>query len=97
MGCDVPGIEALHINQASQALERADVVMGPATDGGYWLIASKRQHDCLWQNMPWGGPEVAARTREACRQHALTLTELVTLSDVDEAEDLIVWEREVAP
>src|SRR3712207_3493637 len=40
VGSDIPGLTAAHIEQAFQALRRHDLVLGPATDGGYWLISA---------------------------------------------------------
>jgi hypothetical protein len=88
VGCDIPGITADHLRGAFRGLARADVVLGPATDGGYWLVGFSGRRR-LWR--PFG------RVRWSTR-HALTDTEAnlrgrqvayaAPLRDVD---DLSAW------
>ncbi len=89
VGTDVPLLDRDYVLRAARALDAgADVVMGPAEDGGYVLLGLKRDHPSLFEGMPWGGGQVADRTREACARDGLALTELETLWDLDRPEDL---------
>jgi rSAM/selenodomain-associated transferase 1 len=61
VGADSPTLPIGHVEQAFHELEAADVVLGPATDGGYYLIGCRRLPP-VFDAMPWGGPDVLART-----------------------------------
>ncbi len=63
IGSDCPGIEATHLRQAVAALDIHPVVLGPATDGGYWLVAQRRPGVDLFEGVPWSQPDTLAVTR----------------------------------
>jgi len=65
-----------------------DCVLVPALDGGYVMIGLSVPAPGLFQNMPWGGPEVLAETRQRCVRLGLSLVELAACSDLDRPEDL---------
>lgn len=88
IGADCPGLTASRIAAAAAALARADAFLHPAEDGGYVLLALRRFHPGLFGDMPWGGPEVAARTAARIRALGWTLEAGETLRDVDEPADL---------
>ena len=94
IGTDAPGIEARDIHDALLALHDADVVLGPALDGGYWLIGLRKPEPALFENMPWSTADVARLTRERAAAGSLSLRELRTLSDVDTLEDWRRWLRD---
>jgi uncharacterized protein len=86
---DVPGIPDGAIPAAFAALAGgAEVVLGPAADGGYWLIAMRDMHDEPFRDIPWSTPAVLAVTRERCDQARLRLVELQVWRDVDTPVDL---------
>ncbi|MBC3785327.1 TIGR04282 family arsenosugar biosynthesis glycosyltransferase [Spirosoma utsteinense] len=87
IGSDCLSITACHIEQAFAALARADVVIGPATDGGYYLLAMKKLHPALFDGMPWSQPELGQLTELASRQNGLTVERLDELTDIDEWAD----------
>ena len=91
IGSDCPHLTAADIRAAWQALDRHDVVLGPATDGGYWLIALSALHSGLFENIDWGGPAVLQQSLDRAASLTLRVHRLRELSDVDTAED---WERE---
>ena len=72
IGSDCLAITPDHLKQAFAALDTADVVIGPATDGGYYLLGIKRPHPFLFQDMPWSQPELRQLTELAILQHGLT-------------------------
>jgi rSAM/selenodomain-associated transferase 1 len=99
---DVPGLPAGAIRRAFGALaDGADVVLGPALDGGYWLVALKAPHDEPFRDIPWSTPAVLAVTRERCADAGLRLVELDLWRDVDTVVDLELvrgsLDRERAP
>ena len=87
IGSDCLSITPGHIEQAFLALNDADVVIGPATDGGYYLLGMKRLHQFLFENMPWSQPQLRQRTEQALLQHGLTFALLEELTDIDEWTD----------
>lgn len=87
-GTDVPGIRADTIRRAFSVLADHDVVLGPAGDGGYYLIGMNRCHPELFAGIDWGSERVAAQTRATIRRLGLTVAELPVLDDVDRPEDL---------
>ncbi len=88
MGSDIPGITADMIQQASRALDKQDLVLGPATDGGYYLIGVKKPHPELFHAIDWGTETVLDRTRQIAISQKIYYTELQPLDDVDRPEDL---------
>jgi rSAM/selenodomain-associated transferase 1 len=90
MGSDLPLVTAGHLLAAASALATHPAVLGPAADGGYWLIGFTRQG--FWPEvftaMPWSRPAVAGlpRARRAAAGRPAAL--LPELSDCDEAADL---------
>jgi rSAM/selenodomain-associated transferase 1 len=87
IGSDCLSITASHIEAAFAALTEADVVIGPATDGGYYLLAMKRLHPALFDGMPWSQPELRQQTELAMLQNGLTFERLDELTDIDEWSD----------
>lgn len=93
IGTDCPGLEALHLRQAFEQLTHRDVVIGPATDGGYYLVGMRRHLPTLFENMAWGTETVLRQTLERAAEAGVTVVQLPPLSDVDYAEDLIRCRR----
>ena len=92
---DVPGIPEGAIPAAFAALaEGADVVLGPASDGGYWLVAMREAHDEPFREIPWSTPAVVAVTRERCAEAGLRLVELEQWRDIDTPVDLELVARD---
>jgi rSAM/selenodomain-associated transferase 2/rSAM/selenodomain-associated transferase 1 len=91
IGTDCPLLDADRLDQAFAALDAHDVVIGPALDGGYYLIGVKSDHAELFAGIAWGGPQVLAQTLDACHRLGLRHALLPQLSDVDTPEDLTVW------
>lgn len=94
IGADVPGITAETVRRAEALLERADVVLGPAEDGGYYLVGVTREHPTLFRGMPWGSNRVLGATLAVCRREGLAVAQLERLRDVDTVADLAAVRRE---
>ncbi len=87
IGSDCPDVSVCDIEFAWSALHTNDVVLGPATDGGYWLIGLRRPAPELFTAMPWSTPQVFAETCARCARHRLRLQLLRELTDIDEPAD----------
>ncbi len=92
VGTDCPGLTEDLARQAFDRLEEADVVLGPAYDGGYYLIGLKRPAAGLFQDIPWGTAEVLEKTLTAVKNLRMRVSLLSPLQDVDRPDDLAVWE-----
>ncbi|MGH7548357.1 MAG: TIGR04282 family arsenosugar biosynthesis glycosyltransferase [Gemmatimonadales bacterium] len=87
IGSDCPGVDRRLVAEAFGALNEDDVVLGPALDGGYYLIGLSRPEPALFRDISWSTARVADQTR--ARAHALGLSchLLRPLRDVDTLED----------
>ena len=95
---DVPGLPPGSIGAAFRALaDGADVVLGPALDGGYWLVAMREPHEAPFHEIPWSTPAVLAVTRRRCEDAGLQLAELPPWRDVDTLVDLAFVSSEIDP
>lgn len=90
LGTDVPDLTTSHITQAFAALADSDVVLGPSSDGGYWLVGC-RTNAPIFDEIAWGTPDVLPRTLAKARENGLSTTLLSPLDDMDTAEDLAGW------
>lgn len=93
IGADCPQLHAQMLAEANRQLDQHDVVLGPAEDGGYYLIGMKSPQPSLFQDIPWGTSEVLTRTLEKIDSLRLRRTLLPPLSDVDYPEDLVLCRR----
>jgi rSAM/selenodomain-associated transferase 2/rSAM/selenodomain-associated transferase 1 len=91
IGIDCPQITDRTLTQAFQALEDHDLVLGPATDGGYYLIGLRQFHPALFRAMPWSSDRVLAQTLAIAQAQGLRIATLAPLSDVDQPDDLSIW------
>jgi rSAM/selenodomain-associated transferase 2/rSAM/selenodomain-associated transferase 1 len=102
IGTDCPELDQAHIGEALALLEDNHMVIGPATDGGYYLIgmrsgASEQLFTAAFQGIPWGTDQVLTDTVNALAQIRIDLGLLDELDDVDEPADLIHWEKAGKP
>lgn len=89
IGTDAPEVDEPLVEEAFTALEQgADVVFGPAEDGGYYLVGLRSLVPRLFQAMPWSTNEVLSESLERCRVEKLKVELLRTLRDVDTQADL---------
>lgn len=90
IGCDVPGLTAQDLNTAREKLEDSyDAVLGPARDGGYYLIGLRKAHEDLFADIEWGTAGVLAATRSRIHAGHLVHFELDPRADIDRPEDLL--------
>lgn len=90
VGSDIPDVGRADIAAAFHALGRADAVLGPAEDGGYWLIGLKRRPRIVtpFAGVRWGGPQALSDTLAGLSRAGLRTAQLPSLSDVDRAAEL---------
>jgi rSAM/selenodomain-associated transferase 1 len=87
IGADSPTLPAELLLQAFAHLDQADVVLGPATDGGYYLIGCTRLVPELFQDIPWSSPQVLLETVRRVAALGLRLALLPPWYDVDTLAD----------
>jgi hypothetical protein len=88
VGTDVPTLPLSVYQQAVSLIESHDLVLGPATDGGYYLIGLNRPVPELFTDVPWSTENVLAATRRNASALGLTVGLLKEWRDIDAAEDL---------
>ncbi len=90
VGSDIPGVRAHHVARAFRVLGDHDAVLGPADDGGYWLVGLRRRPAFRppFAGVRWGGPHALADTLANLRRQGQSVALLDTLADVDTAADL---------
>ena len=88
VGTDVPGYTSKTFHQALKNLNNHDVALGPAIDGGYYLIGMKLFHPELFADIDWGTEHVYKQTCTIIKRLNLKLARLPQLSDVDRPNDL---------
>jgi len=86
IGSDCAEITAAHIEQAFAALSTTDLVIGPATDGGYYLLGMKKRSQGLFENIPWSTDAVMSSTLQKVNELGLNYLLIETLSDIDDLE-----------
>ena len=90
IGTDCPIIETADLDKARSALEFHPVVVGPARDGGYWLIGMRECYPDLFTGIHWSTDRVFSETMNRAKQAGLTVQTLRTLADIDTKAD---WEK----
>jgi len=86
VGSDLYDLKPKHINDAFKALENNNYVVGPAQDGGYYLLGMKALHPTVFKINDWGTNTVYKQTIEQLNTNSLYVLEV--LNDIDYVEDL---------
>ena len=92
IGADCPDLDTGILGQAFQSLLQYDVTLGPAADGGYYLIGLRRFAPRLFADILWGTDKVLDTTIKRADEAGLSVGLLKRLSDIDRPEDLHIWE-----
>jgi rSAM/selenodomain-associated transferase 1 len=95
LGSDSPHLPPERIVRAFDQLESHQVVVGPARDGGYYLIGATRLHPELFRAIPWGTGQVYRETVRRARQEGIPLASLPAWDDVDTPEALAALWKEI--
>ncbi len=94
VGTDAPAISRETVTEALEALDGADVVLGPAEDGGYSLLALRQPRPELLDGIAWSTPVVLEETVARAGRGGLRVHQLARLRDIDTPEDLLAeWPR----
>jgi len=88
VGCDCLQMAHCDVSLAIEGLEDRDVVIGPALDGGYYLLATREFTPGLFTRVDWGTDRVHAQTLERIAAAGLTYRDMRRLPDLDRPEDL---------
>jgi rSAM/selenodomain-associated transferase 1 len=97
IGTDCPGLNAELLAEAFDQLHWAyDLVLGPAVDGGYYLLGLRRFIPELFIGIEWGSSAVLSQTTAIARRLNLSVAYLPQLPDVDRPEDLYIWEQRLS-
>jgi hypothetical protein len=87
IGTDIPGLTTAILEQAFSALHERDLVFGPSTDGGYWLVGLTRPVN-IFAGIAWSQRDVLEKSLALARQKGMTSHLLAPLNDLDTPEDL---------
>lgn len=93
IGTDTPHLDPALISRAFAALEHRDVVLGPARDGGYYLIGLKEFSSILFSRIRWGTSQVLNSTLTRARKLKMKIYLLPLLGDIDTVRDLKEFSR----
>jgi rSAM/selenodomain-associated transferase 2/rSAM/selenodomain-associated transferase 1 len=98
IGTDIPNITNDIIQKAFEALKQKKLVLGPAKDGGYYLIGLQNNSlslaiPDLFTGINWGAGDVLEKTIKIAKNSGFSFSMLDELKDVDHPEDLIIWTR----
>jgi uncharacterized protein len=88
VGTDVPSLPLEHYQQALALLDKHDLVLGPAHDGGYYLIGLNKPMPALFENIPWSTDRVLSLTREKADRLGVSPALLSAWRDIDTIDDL---------
>jgi len=91
IGADAPDLTADHLRDAADLLHTQPAVIGPAEDGGYWLLGLATPCDRLFHDMPWGTNQVFVKTTDRLMEAGLAPALLPRLADLDRPEDIARW------
>lgn len=93
IGTDCPGLNSDLLNEAFDLLATNDVVIGPAEDGGYYMLAMRGPFLKLFEDIHWSTDRVARATERNCIDNKLSYVMLRPLGDIDREEDLHLLDR----
>jgi rSAM/selenodomain-associated transferase 1 len=92
-GSDVPGLDSQLVCAAFEALSDVPVILGPARDGGYYLIGMRAPGFALFNGIEWSTEHVLAQTEALAQSQGLSLGYLCELDDVDNGDAFGRWQR----
>ena len=89
IGSDNPTLPASLVAAAGEALDTHDIVIGPATDGGYYLIGMDRPHRAVFERITWSTSLVYGETLQRAREAGLSVASCDAWDDIDTFDDLV--------
>ena len=94
IGSDCPEMNENLIIKSFDALKELDVVLGPARDGGIYLIGLKNMNQELFQDIPWGSSSVFEKLKENAERLSLKVFVMEEKQDIDYNSDFLKWQNE---
>lgn len=91
IGSDCPMVDMALLQRAIRGFDKADVVIGPSPDGGYYLIGMKNHHDALFRDISWSTRDVLNATLEQAEKSSVSVHLLPELRDVDDESDFLYY------
>ena len=91
IGADAPDLTPALLGKAADALARAPATIGPAADGGYWLLGLREAVAGVFEGIDWGTERVFTQTMARLDQSGIAPIVLPELADCDRPEDLARW------
>ncbi len=90
IGNDIPHLKVRHIHKAVKALKVSDYVLGPSTDGGFYLMGFKKRHfnKIEFEALPWENSKLRRHLNKELKQQSFGVSYLETLSDIDDISDI---------
>jgi rSAM/selenodomain-associated transferase 1 len=88
LGADAPDLPASRLEDARAALESSDAVIGPATDGGFYLLGLKQCPEGIFAGIAWSRPDTGRTLEDRLAERGWRVRRLEPWSDVDEPGDL---------
>lgn len=88
VGADVYSLTAAYIQQAFKGLQTSEIVVGPATDGGYVLIGASHSIPAVFHDIPWGTPDVMGATMDKLLSNMISFELLPERWDIDTLDDI---------
>ena len=95
LNSDGPSLPLGHVQQAVNALDRADLVLGPSEDGGYYLIGLRSVQPQLFRGIDWSTDRVTMQTLQRAEELGWQVSLLPSWYDIDTPDDLARLEREL--
>jgi len=92
IGSDLLDLKPQHITLAFDALNTTNVVIGPADDGGYYLLGLSKMNESIFIDKPWSTSILLEETLKELQENNVPFTTLETLNDIDTFEDLLTSE-----
>lgn len=89
IGSDLPDISNVIIESGFKALEKIEVVFGPAEDGGYYLVGMNKLHSFIFEDKPWSQPHLLDVSLNELNKNNVGFSLLEILNDIDTYEDLM--------
>jgi uncharacterized protein len=91
IGSDCPNLTPEILQECCRALDETDIVLGPAGDGGYYLLGCSEIYPTLFSNIIWSTPSVLDETIDRIQEANLSYSLMERLTDIDTEEDWIRW------
>jgi len=88
IGADCPSLDSAALAEAESVLRKTEIVVGPASDGGYYLLGLRQENASLFEDIPWGSEDVLEITLDRCRKVGAKAALLEQREDVDDISSL---------